>query len=172
MEDDNLPLQSKIFDISDDEAPLVQQMNATKSTASQKVLDEKPSIKVTKAKKSRATSIVATEKDLIKPSSQQLIPPSSPPLIPPSSQQVIPPTIRRRAKPAKRSKEEMQNMTARVEPPTKKLKGWKGWAIVEENEDQDQAKEEVDAEEGTADVEGDSNGGMKTRRTKRNIKRN
>ncbi|KAH9825344.1 hypothetical protein DFH28DRAFT_921291 [Melampsora americana] len=57
---------------------------------------------------------------------------------------------RPRAKPVKRRVETPEELETTVpvkpfivEPPTKELKGWKGWAIVEEHENEE--KEEVDA---------------------------
>ncbi|KAH9808105.1 hypothetical protein DFH28DRAFT_936593 [Melampsora americana] len=81
---------------------------------------------------------------------------------------------RPRDKPAKRTPQDTEDTTEKigldktsfasaVDPAKKKLKGWKGWAIVEENlEKEEDVKDVID------DVEGNSDGGgIKLRRTKR-----
>ncbi|KAH9824406.1 hypothetical protein DFH28DRAFT_921872 [Melampsora americana] len=88
----------------------------------------------------------------------------------PRAKRASAPIATKATKAAKR-KLEMQNIeqAKKIEPPAKKLKGWKGWAIVEEHEN-DKKKDDdlIDAE----DAKGNSNGGMNLRRTNLHKHRN
>ncbi|KAH9808085.1 hypothetical protein DFH28DRAFT_1137000 [Melampsora americana] len=133
--------------------------------------DEVPlaSIKATKAKRPRG-----------RPTKRREEPPKELKIAPPKPSTTTE-SKRSRAKPAKCTTQDtedtMENMSldknsfasldktsfARaVEPAKKKLRGWKGWAIVEEN-----LKKEEDVDDVNDDTEGNSDGGgIKLRRTK------
>ncbi|KAH9820494.1 hypothetical protein DFH28DRAFT_923786 [Melampsora americana] len=113
--------------------------------------DEVPlaSIKAPKAKRPRG-----------RPAKRRQEPPKELEIAPPKASTTTK-TKRPRAKPAKRTTEDTEDTMEKMgldklasasaaKPPEKKLKGWKGWAIVEE--------EDLEKEEGVDDVNDDADG--------------